>query len=435
MVGDLPSVMAIQSPVGGWHESAGAVVAAYGPGVDAPGGPAAVGVVQTYGELGLEYAALRKGCVLIDVPQRATLVMTGAEGVEFLNRMITQEMKGFSAGDVRRGFWLNRKGRIEADLRVLHAGDRLFIDVDVYAAKRALEGLSAYIITEDCAIEDATEAHHRFELHGPTAGVLLGGLGAALPAANAAVRATLFGAEAWVDRWDTTGEAGYHLLVGAGEALRVWEGLVRAGVDEAAEHLGREGGGLARQAAAERRATPGEGGPGQSGLRVAGWHAFNIARIERGTPVYNLDFGPEHLPAESGVLDDRVSFTKGCYLGQEVVARMHSRGQSKRVLVGLRAEDGASEGMRDEIPELAQPETGSRLFVPDAGNAGMPTGEAVGMVTSSTISPLLGAAVVCLGHVKPELRGAGTRLVCETAGGFVGVRVGAGLGAVPTGAA
>src|SRR6185436_21150893 len=84
--------------------------------------------------------------------------------------------------------------------------------------------------------------------------------------------------------------------------------------------------------------------------RRIGWHAYNIARLEAGWPIFNIDFGPDSLPHETGVLNDRVSFKKGCYLGQEVVARMQSLGHPKQRLVGLKAveETGADE---DRVPE------------------------------------------------------------------------------------
>src|SRR5439155_2357027 len=101
----------------------------------------------------------------------------------------------------------------------------------------------------------------------------------------------------------------------AESAVAIWQQLIEAGHDQ-------------NHGAAVLRGVPATLGA-QVRLRPAGWHAFNIARIEAGTPLYNIDFGPESLPAESGVLLGRVSFTKGRYFGQEVVARMQSRGHSK----------------------------------------------------------------------------------------------------------
>ncbi|MCA9310952.1 MAG: hypothetical protein KDA21_07090, partial [Phycisphaerales bacterium] len=94
--------MAQNSPLNNQHREQDASFTEYGP----------VPVVETFGELEAEYAAIRKGAVLLDQPTRATVEVTGDDRLEFLNRMITQELKGMAPGMVRRGFWLNRKGRI-----------------------------------------------------------------------------------------------------------------------------------------------------------------------------------------------------------------------------------------------------------------------------------------------------------------------------------
>src|SRR4051812_36724439 len=109
--------MAAVSPLLRWHQQAEAALQTYGP------PEAGVQVVETFGELELEYAALRKHCVLIDQPQRGTIQVTGADRLAFLNRMVTQELKGLAPFQVRRSFWLNRKGRIDADLRIIELGD------------------------------------------------------------------------------------------------------------------------------------------------------------------------------------------------------------------------------------------------------------------------------------------------------------------------
>ncbi|MEC9373550.1 MAG: tRNA-modifying protein YgfZ, partial [Planctomycetota bacterium] len=129
-------------------------------------------------------------------------------------------------------------------------------------------------------------------------------------------------------------------------------------------------------------------GPERYRMRPAGWHAFNIARIEAGSPLFYVDFGPGNLPHESGVLKDRVSFTKGCYLGQEVVARMQSLGHPKQLLVGLRITKPIEK-------DSQQPVTGDRVFASDEAGA-----EAVGAVTSSTIAPLLSQSAICFAQVK-----------------------------------
>ncbi|MGH7133940.1 MAG: hypothetical protein ACREJO_18580, partial [Phycisphaerales bacterium] len=134
--------MARLSPIADLIARAQAHLGSWGP----PDG--GVPIVETFGEVPVEYAAIRKSCGLMDEPQRTVLEITGPDRLDFLNRMVTQELKGFEPFTVRRTFWLSRKGRIDADLRLINLPDRVLADVDTFAADRAAAGLSGYIITE-----------------------------------------------------------------------------------------------------------------------------------------------------------------------------------------------------------------------------------------------------------------------------------------------
>jgi aminomethyltransferase len=145
------------------------------------------------------------------------------------------------------------------------------------------------------------------------------------------------------------------------------------------------------------------------GARPAGWFATNTARLEAGTPYFRIDFGPTNLPHESGVLDSRVSFTKGCYPGQEVVARLQHLGKPKQKLVGLRIEG-------DLLPVS---EAQVFAFV-DGGSIG----EQVGVVTSSGLAPMLGAASVAFAMIAVSSYADGTRVLVNAEGEQVAARVG-----------
>lgn len=351
-----------------------------------PYGPAGAGIdlVEAFGAVEPEYALIRKGAALIDLPHRATLEVRGADRIAFLNRMVTQELKGMGPFEVRRSFWLTRKGRVDADLRLIELPDRMVIDLDSHAAERTVTGLSGYLFAEDVKIKDVSEQWHRLGLHGPMAGSLLvaasapvSGPGLANLAPGQACLVTIGGHECVIDRQDSTGDPGFEVLVRSTDAVGVCETL-------------RENAPTAQSSSRWHGAI--------------GWHAYNVARIEAGWPIYSIDFGPDSLPHETGVLHDRVSFKKGCYLGQEVVARMESLGHPKQKLVGLKVlnEEGMAPGA------VRQPRTGAPVLFINEPEASPET--VVGAVTSSALSPMLGAGVMAFAMVKFKHAAPGSNL-------------------------
>jgi folate-binding protein YgfZ len=390
------------SPLEQWHDRAGAVGLPYGPQQNA------IRVVQTYGELGLEYAAIRRSAALLDWPQHAALEVRGSDRIAFLNRMVTQELKGLGPGQTRRSFWLNRKGRIDADITLVELGDRMLAIVDALAAERTVKGLTDYVIAEDVSITDVSTGFHHFGLHGPRSWDVLGAAGgpsgsAATPtvAPGEARSITVGGVPVIAVRDDACGETGFELVVETPRAADVYARLLEFAHEHEADPAARI---AARDSGAPR-------------LRPAGWLAFNTARIEAGTPVYNIDFGPDALPHESGVLHERVSFKKGCYLGQEIVARMESRGHSKRALTALRCEEVPPRAAEGGAPPTADPGFDRPMPVTGGGvYASADAAEAVGTVTSATLSPMLGAAPICFAAIKPGHAAPGTTLRVDAEG-------------------
>lgn len=319
-----------------------------------------------FGEVELEYAAIRRGAGLMDCPNRATIRVSGGDRHEFFRRMLTQDLLDLAPGRAKRTFWLNRQGRIVADLLLVERDDATLIDVDIHQAAAAIETLDAYIIADDVVMEDVTESFYRIEMHGPKAMEVIGkasGEGAGDEASlddGEATSVTIAGADIDVARADTAGEIGLLFFVPRAKLSAVWEALLAAGDP------------------------PADAAAGPRFVRPVGWYAYNIARIEAGTPLFNVDFGPQNLPHETGVLRDRVCFTKGCYLGQEVVARMESLGRPKQRLVGLK------------IDGEALPIAEAQVFAGDDEGLGTP----IGVVTSSTPSPMLGAKPIAFAMIK-----------------------------------
>jgi len=343
-------------------------------------------IVSTFGEPQAEYAAIHKATALMDLPQRAILEFTGKDRHAFLNNLITNQTwdkntkQPLTAGQGVYAFLINTKGRIVTDLNIIELGDRAMVELDGRVAPLIETMLTKYVFAEQVKITSRTGELHRLAIHGPGAASLLADAGTdptPLPALAeladmGSVELTLMGVPTILYRDDVCGVPGYQLIIPTSRAAELWQAIL------------------------ERFASPLE--LGKRRLRPIGWAAFNSCRIEAARPLFDIDFGnslePDKstLPAETGQLFARaVSVTKGCYLGQEVVARMHARGQVARQLVGLRVAD-------DALPIAGAP-------ILEAASENQ-----IGMVTSSTMSPLLSDAAIALAMIKKPFFAIGTEV-------------------------
>lgn len=322
-----------------------------------------VQIVSTFGEPQAEYAAIHKACGMMDLPQRGLLELTGKDRLPFLNNLLTNQLwdkqnkSGLTAGQGAYAFYLNLKGRVVADMTVLELGDRLLLELDGRLASPVKAAFEKYLFGEQVKIVDQSQALHQIALYGPHALTILNDtLDAALPAMQplACASARMFGVDVTVWCDNPTGSVGYQLIVPVASARTIWMNLLA------------------------RFASPRE--MGKRLLRPVGWAAFNTTRIEAGRPLFGIDFDDSVLPAETGLFERAVSVTKGCYLGQEIVARMYARSAIARKIVGLRLENDAL------------PIAGARCYDADSNE--------VGGITSSTISPILSNVAICLALMK-----------------------------------
>lgn len=359
-------------------------------------------IVSTFGQPPLEYAAIRKSAALMDLPQRGLIELTGADRLAFLNNLLTNQTwdksakTGLPAQTGVYAFFLNNKGRIVADMNVLELGERTLLELDVRMIDTVRTSLDRYLFSEKVTLSSRVGAFYRLALHGPHAAEVLaeaartpvGELSSLQPLGSASLN--LFGADSTVFREDPCGVPGYQLIVPLDQVTRVWMSLLEC-----------FGGAGDKPATPDSPHAPDQASaalpPPRRRLRSVGWAAFNACRIEAGWPLFDIDFGNSAnveqsvVPAETGRLFARaVSLTKGCYLGQEIVARMHARQQLARQLVGLR--------MDGEMLPIA----GATIH--DAEQA------PVGFVTSSTVSPVLSNAAIAMGYVKRPLFTPGMRL-------------------------
>jgi len=397
--------MPTPNPLHEIHQQAQAELIPYGPGIDADVGQS-VQIVETFGQYEAEYAAIRKGVGLMDMPQFGLVRVIGSDRLEFLHRMLTNDTNGLEPGQCRRAFLLSKAGRVAADITILHGSEHTDLVLEVFQADGLTTELDKYLFSEDVQLKDVSDQYLHLALHGPASAAMLTqicgdnvcelGL-----MCHQSIRVAGYGCTVY--RCDDTGSSGLHLIVPRDSAAAVYQHFLDAfqSGDSQADGWGAGRG------------------------RPIGWLAYNTARIEAGTPLYHIDFGPDSLPHETGILDQTVSFTKGCYLGQEIVARMQSLGHPKQVLVGLKLED-------DRLPiagsQVLEPQAdGNDQAASDPKGTAQPppigSGAVVGAITSSTVSPMLGGQAIVFAMVKWAVHKAGTMVLVPAEGQLVRARV------------
>jgi folate-binding protein YgfZ len=253
-------------------------------------------------EVDAQYRQLREECGLLDRSERGKLLLTGAEAEEYLQGQLTNDIEALEAGEGCYAALLDRKGHLQADMRVLELEPgRILIDTEPGALAAAFQHLEMYKIGRNVEIVDVTGERAILSLIGPRSVEIAGT--PALPEHSCA--------EARVGGVDClavgTGE-GIDLIAGADDAERLREGLIAGGAVE------------------------------------VGPDAVEVLRIEAGTPRFGAEMGRQTMPAEAGIVERAVSFTKGCYIGQEPVARLHYKGRPNRHLRGLELSAPASDG-------------------------------------------------------------------------------------------
>jgi folate-binding protein YgfZ len=285
---------------------------------------------ETEIELDAQYRQLREECGLLERPELAQIAVTGADAAEYLQGQLTNDTEALEPGDGLYAALLDRKGHMQSDMRVLRpgAGPDLWLDLEASALPPVLKHLTMYSIGRDVAVADASAERAILSLLGPRSVELAGT--AALPE-NACEETSVAG----VGCVAAGTPGGIDLIVPATEAERLRAALVEAGaVPVSAE-------------------------------------AAEILRIEAGVPRYGAEMGAETMPAEAGIVERAVSFTKGCYIGQETVARLHYKGRPNRHLRGLRLSAPAAPGAALVLGEKEVGRLGSAAVSPALGPIGL----------------------------------------------------------------
>lgn len=333
-------------PLASLHERLGATFEALDGGVLVP---------ARYGPVAEEYRALREGCGLADRTWTGRLEILGADRLRFLNAYVTCEVKSLGPGEGAYGFFTNPQGRILSDVVVLAREDRLWLQLPPGQDEAVASHLRKYVLADRVEIRGLEDVLP-VSLIGPRAAEALG---ATPPAGDwHHLRTSIHGTEVGLHRTGRLGAEGYTIWVEAAAAGQLVERLLDS-----------------------------------SEVTPAGFEALEILRTEAGIPRFGRDFGAENFPQETGA-GEAVSFTKGCYLGQEVVARIHYRGGVQKALRGLAFAAGST------------PRPGTPLLF-----EGREVGIATTIVESIALGHPIGLAILHRRGAEP-----GTRLDVEGGG-------------------
>jgi tRNA-modifying protein YgfZ len=284
-----------------------------------------VAEIATPVELDGQYRALREVAGYLP-RERAALIVRGADAAEYLQGQLTNDVESFAPGQGCYAALLDRKGHLQSDMRLLRLenGD-IWLDLEPGPAPAVLKHLRTYSIGRDVEVEDVTGQWAITSLIGPRAGVLAGfeGLG---PEHAQRFR-----------EWDGTEVLAVATDVGLDLITRLEQAASLASLLEAA---------------------------GAAGVSEG---AAEVLRVESGRPRFGHDMGPESMPAEAGIVDRAVDFEKGCYIGQEPVARLHYRGKPNRTLRGLRLSEPVEPGAPLMLGEREVGKVGTASLSPAHG--------------------------------------------------------------------
>lgn len=325
-----------------------------------------------FGDAPAEYNAARAAAVIVDQSPHGKIEVRGADAPRFLHNLTTNDILHLPPGGGCEAFLTTIKAKVIAYLLIYRHAEPIdppgfSLDVAPGAADKVIPYLDRYLISEQVEFTNYTAGFAQMHLAGPRAAALLEQVlgDAGLPSGALQHRAVRFdgNADSWLRRHDALGLPGYDIVCPAEQAASIWQRLI------------------------------------QAGARPAGREACEMLRIEAGLPREAADIDETTFAPEVGRIAETISYTKGCYLGQESIVMARDRGQVNRTLVGVRLPTGP-------VPH------GSLLFAGD---------REIGRVTSSVHSPRLGIglglAYVRRGHQEPgakmEVDVAGSRSPAE----------------------
>ena len=373
-------------------------------------------IVNDYGDWLAEHAALRQSAGVLDLSFRSRICLTGADRVRFLHGQVTNDVKRLRVGEGCYAALVTAKGKMESDLSIFNLQDELLLDFEPGLTGKISQRLGKFIVADDVQIVDVAPHYGLLSVQGPRAEDVIralglfgvppsgGPVGTSADRVNAELPTKLFASLKISDT--TLGEI--YLINHARLDSQRWGERPREpqtnqdGSSVASPH--QSGFDLfvpnpSLGAVADKLIAAAK----QIGGRACGWQAFETARIESGIPRFGVDMDETNIPLECGIENRAVSYNKGCYIGQEVINRIHSFGHVNKELRGLR--------LTDDLELL--PQRGDKLFH---------NGKEIGYVTSAVKSPTLNANIA-LGYVRRETNQIETKLILQTVAGESSVRI------------
>jgi folate-binding protein YgfZ len=343
------------------HEVHGSLGARFAEG---PGGEH----VADYGDALTEHARLRQAVGVVDLSFRGRLCLLGADRVRLLNGQVTNEVKALTLGRGCHAAFCSPKGRMVADTYIYALSQELLLDFEPGLTHTLIQRLEHHIVAEDVQVVDVAPHYGLLSLQGPRAVEVLAKL-AIFPALPAEALAFVSASDPtlgdlYAMNHQRAGFPGVDLFVPTDSLAAVFDKLVTAARD--------------------------------SGGGAMGFTALEWARFEAGIPRFGVEMDESNLPPEAGLERDAISYTKGCYTGQETIARVRTYGSVTKALRGLR--------LPEDLAEL--PSKGTKL---------LKDGREVGQVVSALRSPGL-KANLALGYVRKECNQPGTELTWDAAG-------------------
>jgi aminomethyltransferase len=340
---------AIETPLASLHKSAGATMGTW------------FGCVlpDYWTDPRAEQDFARKTIALIDKNYRAYLSFTGPDRVRYLNAILTNDIKTLPAGQGNVSLLLNPQGHILAEIETYALPESLFCVSYAMIRERLIDVVDKYIIMDNVTLTDESQRFGTLAIEGPRAAAVaqaIAGIDLSALVELGHVETTVAPIPCWITKRSPGGVAGCEFLVEREKLTNLWGVL--------SESVKKHGGG------------------------PMGYAALSAQRLAQGVPWFGYDFGEKQIPHEAGLQDSHISYTKGCYTGQEIVERVRSRGQVNRRRVDL------------IFSGAGVPATGETLSV---------DGKEVGSVTRAAVPSFLPYAIG-MGYARKDHNALGSRL-------------------------